>query len=193
VSDGESYGFYDASSGEMEAGPLTDGLLWELAKVDVGVPEAVELLLGAPRPHPFGARAAVWQEDSDRLGIAFTSTPARRRAAACVEAPDRGWREAACFGERAALEAGGDAFVFDRDGRLIELRAFLSDGVLRYRARFEQYAALGAGDATTDFPRVVTIESPEVGSQARFAWKRVVLGGEVADRLFRLPEKGTRW
>lgn len=208
VADGDRYGFYDASNGEMEHGAVTPGLLWELAMVDVGIPEAVELLLGAPRPRAFGARAAVWQEDGDRIGIGFTTGPADAHSPAhspahtsgqahhrpdCPADPERGWRDAACFAEAGALAAGGDAFVFDRDGRLVELRAFLAEGELRYRARFEAYGALGEGADRTDFPHVVTIESPAVGSEARFAWKRVMLGGEVADRLFRLPERGTRW
>ncbi|MBK7950325.1 MAG: hypothetical protein IPK00_16630 [Deltaproteobacteria bacterium] len=200
VADGDRYGFYDASNGEMEHGAVTPGLLWELAKVDVGIPEAVELLLGAPRPRPFGARAAVWQEEGDRIGIGFTpghtsghTSGRSHRRPDCPADPEQGWRDAACFAEAGALSEGGDAFVFDRDGRLVELRAFLAEGTLRYRARFEEYEALGEGADRTDFPRVVTIESPAVGSEARFAWKRVMLGGEVADRMFRLPERGTRW
>lgn len=193
VADGERYGFFDASSGEMEQGPVTPGLLWVLAKVDVGIPEAVSILLGAPRPEAFAARAAVWQEEDDRIGIGFTTAQAHRRRG-CPAAPEQAWRDAACFADAGALADGGDAFVFDRDGRLVELRAFEADGVLRYRARFEQYAAVGEGAGAADFPNLVTIESPAVGSEARFAWKRVMLGGEVADRLFRLPEKkGARW
>lgn len=192
VADGDRYGFYDASNGAMEQGAVTPGLLWELAKVDVGIPEAVELLLGAPRPRAFGVRAAVWQEEADRIGIGFTAAHAHPRHD-CPTDPERGWRDAACFAEAGALAEGGDAFVFDRDGRLVEVRAFLADGELRYRAQFEAYGALVEGSDRTDFPHVVTIESPAVGSEARFAWKRVMLGGEVADRLFRLPERGTRW
>ncbi|MBY0400217.1 hypothetical protein K2X89_07980 [Myxococcota bacterium] len=192
VTDGHRYGFYDASKGAMEEGAVTPGLLWSLAKVDVGIPEAVEILLAAPRPQAFAARAAVWQEESDRIGIGFTAGHTPRRHD-CPADPEQAWRDAACFADAGALAEGGEAFVFDRDGRLVELRSFLADGVLRYRARFEQYGALGAGASRTDFPLVVTIESPAVGSEARFAWKRVMLGGEVADRLFRLPERGARW
>ncbi|MFO0691666.1 MAG: hypothetical protein U0900_23420 [Myxococcota bacterium] len=198
VADGDRYGFYDATNGGMEVGAVTPSLLWELAKVDVGIPEAVGVLLGAPRPEAFGARAAVWQEEGDRIGIAFARAaggaegPVHRRHG-CPAEPERGWRDAACFVDAGALAEGGDAFVFDRDGRLVELRAYLAGGELRYRARFEAYAPLGEGADPVDFPRLVTIESPAVGSEARFAWKRVMLGGEVADRMFRLPERGTRW
>jgi len=189
VSDGERYGFYDAATGRTERGAVTPGLLWTLAQVDVGIDEAVQILLAAPRPPAFGARAAVWQEEDARLGIAFASSPASRRSD-CPPQPASGWRDPACFGEPADLAAGGDAFLFDRDGRLVELRAFEADGVLRYRARFEAYAPMGAEGQRVEFPGVVTIESPAVRAEARFAWKRVMLTAEVSDRLFELPERG---
>ncbi len=188
VSDGLQYGFYDASTGEMEEGPLTPSLLWELAKVDVEVAEAVGILLGAPRPRPGSARAAVWLEPEDRLGIAFAN--GRRGARPdCPADPERGWRDAACFAEAGDLARGGDAFLFDPAGRLVELRAYDAAGALRFRARFEAYAAIGEGAERVDFPRSVTIDSPAVGSQARFAWNRVMLASALPDRLFRLPDR----
>jgi len=190
VSDGESYGFYDAATGEMEAGPITPTLLWDLAKLDVGVAEAVGLLLAAPDPPLHGARAAVWLEDEDRLGVAFALSGVRRHD--CPADPRRGWRDVACFAAPGDLAAGGDAFVFDRAGRLVELRSFEAAGVLRFRARFEDYRPIGEGAAAVEFPGRVTIESPAVRSQARFAWKRVMLAREVSDRLFRLPERNAR-
>ena len=189
VSDGESYGFYDAATGEMEQGPITPSLLWELAQVDVEVSEAVGILLGAPRPAAGSLRAAVWGEANDRIAVAFANG-SRRVRRDCPADPERGWRDAACFGDAADLAFGGDAFLFDRAGRLVELRAFEAEGTLRYRARFEEYASLGEGEDRVEFPKLVTIESPAVQSQARFAWKRVMLAGELSDRLFRLPERG---
>ena len=62
--------------------------------------------------------------------------------------------------------------------------------MLRYRARFEDYAGLGEGEDRVEFPNLVTIESPAVRSQARFAWKRVMLATAVSDRLFQLPARG---
>ena len=192
VSDGLHYGFYDAATGEMEQGPLTPTILWDLARVDVGVGEAVGLLLGAPRPPSGGGRAAVWQEADERIGLAFARAGALR-SGACGEPVERGWTDPACFGGSNSLREGGDAFVFDRDGRLAELRAFDPDGVLRYRARFEEYRSLGDGAVQGEFPNLVTIESAGARSEARFAWKRVMLAGAIEDRLFRLPERGTRW
>ncbi len=190
VSDGESYGFYDAATGELERGPLTPTILWDLARVDVGVGEAVGLLLGAPRPPAGGGRAAVWQEADDRIGVAFARV-ASRASVECAEPVERGWTDPACFGGPESLREGGDAFVFDRDGRLAELRAFDADGVLRYRARFEQYGGLGDGADRSEFPNLVTIESAAARSEARFAWKRVMLAGSLSDRLFELPERGS--
>ena len=189
VSDGERYGFYDAAKGEMEHGPITPTLLWELAQVDVEVAEAVGILLAAQRPAPSSARAAVWVEEDERIAVAFARGGSRIRAD-CPADPERGWRDPACFGEAADLDEGGDAFLFDRAGRLVELRSFEAEGVLRYRARFEDYAGLGEGEDRVEFPNLVTIESPAVRSQARFAWKRVMLAAELADRLFQLPERG---
>lgn len=189
VSDGERFGFYDAGTGEMEQGPITPNLLWELAQVDVEVAEAVGILLGAPRPAPFSARAAVWLEADDRIAVAFANGrhPARHD---CPAHPEQGWRDAACFGDAADLAVGGDVFLFDRTGRLVELRSFEPGGALRFRARFEEYAGIGEGEDRVEFPNLVTIESPAVRSQARFAWKRVMLADALADRLFRLPEHG---
>lgn len=188
VSDGERYGFYDASTGKMEEGPLTPTLLWELAQVDVEVAEAVGILLGSPQPTAGSARAAVWLEAEDRLGVAFAKG---RRALRpdCPADPERGWRDAACFAEAADLAGGGDAFVFDLAGRLVELRAYEADGVLRYRARFEDYGGIGEGAGRIEFPNLVTIDSPEMRSEARFAWNRVMLASGLSDRLFRLPER----
>jgi hypothetical protein len=189
VSDGERYGFYDAATGEMEHGPITPSLLWELAQVDVEVAEAVGILLGAPRPAPSSARAAVWVEADEQIAVAFAHRGPRARTD-CPPDPERGWRDPACFGEAADLDQGGDAFLFDRSGRLVELRSFEAEGVLRYRVRFEDYAGLGEGAGRVEFPNLVTIDSPAVRSQARFAWKRVMLAAELSDRLFRLPERG---
>lgn len=188
VSDGRRYGYYDASTGEMEEGPLSPTLLWELAKVDVEVAEAVGILLGAPRPRPGSARAAVWLEGEDRIGIAFANGRRELRPD-CPADPERAWHDAACFAEASDLVLGGDAFLFDPGGRLVELRAYDAAGVLRFRARFEDYGAIGEGAERLEFPNSVTIESPAVGSQARFAWNRVMLASGLPDRLFRLPER----
>jgi hypothetical protein len=191
VSDGEHYGFYDASTGRMEEGLLTPTLLWELAQVDVEVAEAVGILLGSPRPRAGSARAAVWLEAEDRIGVAFAKS---RRALRpdCPADPERGWRDAACFAEAADLAGGGDAFVFDLAGRLVELRAYDADGLLRYRARFEDYGGIGEGEGRVEFPNLVTIDSPQMRSEARFAWNRVMLASGLSDRLFRLPERRAR-
>ena len=168
VSDGEHYGFYDAATGEMERGPLTPTILWDLARVDVEVGEAVGLLLGAPRPSPGSARAAVWQEPDDRVGLAF-AREGELRSVECGEPVERGWTDPACYLGPESLREGADAFVFDRDGRLAEVRAFDADGSLRYRARFEAYRPLGEGPDPGEFPNLVTIESAAARSEARFA------------------------
>ena len=192
VSDGETYGFFDASTGEMETGAVTPDLLWSLGKVDLAVDEAVAILLAAPRPPPFGARAAVWREDEDRVGVAFASSSARARED-CPPTPDRGWQDAACFGEPGDLMDGGEVFVFDGTGRLVEVRAYEPGGALRYLARFTGFRPIADESGSVEFPASVEIQSPAVRAEARFDWKRVQLTAEVDDRWFRLPERRRRW
>lgn len=50
VTDGSTYQSFEASRGAIESGLVTDDLLWRVARVDLQPAEAVELLLGAPRP-----------------------------------------------------------------------------------------------------------------------------------------------
>jgi len=57
VTDGSSFQFFEAASGEVESGEVTPDLLWRLARVDLSPTEAVALLLGAPTPDRAWQRA----------------------------------------------------------------------------------------------------------------------------------------
>ena len=203
ATDGEHFDFYDASTGEIQRGRVRSSLLWDLAKIDLSPEEVVGLLLGAPVPEPGTRRAGVWLEPEGRLAIAFAWP--RESADPICEAEDP-WAVfflASCsLTEEAVLEMGGPLFFFDQDGKLVELRVLEPGGVIRYRAYFEEYAELPApaavgeepaeGRAETisgvNFPKRVLLESPIMGSSARFEWKRVMLADDLSDRLFRLPE-----
>lgn len=190
VSDGREFGFFDASTGEIERGRVTPDLLWQLAKIDLSPEEAVGLLLGAPEPESGLARAAVWLEADGRLALAF-AWPADGGEPACQLDPAESLFVPGCFVEADALEEGGEVYFFDAEGRLVEFRALEANAVSRFRVRFEQFEALDGANGVI-FPKRVTIESAALDSEARFDWKRVMLSGELSDRLFSLPEPGRR-
>jgi len=203
VSDGRRFGFYDAANGAVSRGRVTSSLLWDLARIDLDAHEAVGLLLGAPAPSPGLARAGVWLEADGRIALGFAWPEAEAAGQGVREGcdldPEKALLDPVCFLGARALEAGGEVFVFAGDGRLAELRALDPAGEVRFRATFEDYAELvsGATDggaagktgARIAFANRVTIRSPGVGAEARFVWKRVMLGGPLSDRLFRLPER----
>lgn len=194
ATDGERYDFFDASTGEIRRGRVTSSLLWDLTRIDLDPEEVVDLLLAAPVPGPGTALAGAWLEPSGRLAIAF-AWPTEAPSGAC--AADDPWAAARApeceVAARALAESGGELFFFDLEGRLVELRAIEPGGALRYRAFFEEFTTLPAptgavaGNEGVIFPKRVTLESPNIGSEARFVWKRVVLADELSDRLFRIP------
>lgn len=207
ATNGDEYGFYEAGQPEIERGRLRPGLLWNLAKIDLEPEELVGLLLGTPMPSPGIARAAVWLEAAkeaagaggEHIAIAF-AWPEDDHASAvlgghCASDSALSGADPACFLSLESMAMGGEVFVFDESGRLIEMRAVAESGRLRFRAGFEDYEPLvlgltGAEGETTLFPHRVTIESPEAESVARFEWKRVMLADELSDQYFRLPERG---
>jgi hypothetical protein len=192
VTDGRGFGFYDASTGEMSRGRVNGSLLWNLAKIDLDPHEVVGLLLGSPAPSPGIARADVWLEPEGRMAIAF-AWPTDEQASLCLEAPERsGLFEVDCFMSRSELQQGGEVFFFEPDGRLSEMRALDPNGIMRFRATFEEYKPLVDGDVGSAFPHRITIRSPAVESEARFVWKRVILAEELSDRFFELLDRSDR-
>jgi hypothetical protein len=187
ATDGRQFGFFDASTGEISRGRVSPALLWELAKIDLTPEEAVGILLGAPRPSPGLARAGVWVERNGRMALAF-AWPPEDSPRACRVDPTSGLFDRDCFVGEAALAGGGEVFIFDAEGQLVELRSLEFEGVIRYRVVFERYEPLEGADGVF-FPMRITIRSPGVDSEARFDWKRIMLASELSDRLFRLPER----
>ncbi len=188
--DGPNFDFYDASNGQISRGRVTSSLLWDLTKIDLAVGEVVELLLGAPRPSPGIARASVWLEPNGRMAMVF-AWPRREPAAACAASPRSALLESACFAAIDALDEGGELFYFDKVGRLVEMRRLGSNGVIRFRATFEDYRPLIGDPSTVEFPNRTTIRSPRAGSLARFEWKQVVLAEELSDRFFEIRPSTT--
>ena len=196
ATDGRRFDFFDASTGQVTRGPVTPTLLWDLTKIDLRPDEVVEVLLGSPEPTPGYVRAAAWRAPDGHLALAFAAADLGRDGS-CAADPRQALVDTDCAlepgaGARRLAEEGGELFVFDRAGRLVEMRALEPDGVIRYRALFEEYSPLAEGDAP-DFPKRITIRSPAVKAEARFAWKRVRLAASLSDRLFSLPEpRGAR-
>lgn len=196
ATDGRRFGFYDASSARISRGRVTPSLLWQLARIDLDVHEAVALLLAAPVPSAGIARAQVWLDAEGGIAFVF-GWPADEAAPGCLDDTTRSLLDAACFLSEAALEDGGEVYRFDGAGRLVEVRDVEPGGALRFRATFEDYMAIEAateaaieGDpATVDFPRRVTLRSPRTQASARFDWKRVMLAASLSDRLFELPDR----
>lgn len=189
ATDGRRFGFYEASNGLVSRGRVTPALLWNLAKIDLDVPEVVGLLLGAPMPNAGLARAAVWLEPDGGLVLAF-AWPTNVSNAKCSDDPEGSLFDSDCFVSVDALEDGGEMFLFDVDGRLAEVRGLDPGGVIRFRATFEDYRSLDGETSGVDFPNRVTIRSPSAESLARFDWNRVMLADELSDRFFRIPERG---
>ncbi len=185
--DGDRFGFYDAAAGRVTRGRVTPSLLWDLAKIDLEVPELVELLLGAPRPTAGLARVSAWLEPSGRMALVF-AWPKDEAARTCRESVDGEFFEVDCFATDEAFEEGGEVFYFDPAGRLVEIRSLASRGRLRYRATFEAYQSLPGKDSSLEFPKRTTIHSPGDGTEsiARFVWKRVMLEEELSDRMFQI-------
>ena len=188
ATDGREFGFYDVASARISRGPVTPSLLWDLAHIDLEVHEVVGLLLGSPRPTPGVARAGVWLEPDGRIALAF-GWPEKSRGLRCEKAPEQGWLDPGCFASPGALDRGGEFFVFDPDGNLVEMRSFESGGELRFRATFENHRPLGGDESRIDFPYRTTIRSPGASSLARFDWKRVMLADRIPDRFFTIPER----
>ncbi len=188
ATDGLEYGFFDAASARISRGRVTPSLLWDLAHIDLEVGEVVGLLLGAPRPSEGLVRAGVWLAPSGRIALGF-ARPRGRTDASCRAGPERGWFDRACFASPDAFARGGELFVFDRAGRLVEMRRLEPDGALRFRVRFENHRPLGGADPGNEFPYRITIVSPAAASSARFDWKRVMLADRIPDRFFTIPER----
>ncbi len=190
ATNGRIFGFYDASDGRVSRGVVTPTLLWDLAKIDLDLHEVVGLLLGAPMPSVGLARAGVWLEPDGGLVLAF-AWPRDEPDGYCREDPTRSLLDSDCSTSVDALARGGEVFLFDVDGRLVEVRGLDPGGKLRFRATFEDYRLLDGEAAGVEFPNRVTIRSMEAESLARFVWKQVMLADELPDRLFMISAPRT--
>jgi hypothetical protein len=116
ATDGARYVLLTAE-GARESGPLHDGLLWQVAGLDLAPAEAVEAVLGAPGLEP-GSRIA------DALALEHAGIRVR------------------VAGARGEIRRVVD---FDAEGRAIRLEVRGTRGLPGYVAHYAEYADLGAG------------------------------------------------
>lgn len=182
VSNGEEFAFFDASTGEMTRGEMTQDLLWELAQLDLDPGEVVDLLLAAPRPSDGLEVVGLWRRGDAGITVAFATPTAR-----CP-----GPREARCGGSGIDLDRvfddGLELFGFDESGRLLKVESIGIDRRTRFRAEFDGFSNEVEGAEGFAYPMAITLHSPQVGAKARFEWKRVALAESLAERVFALPE-----
>jgi hypothetical protein len=167
VVDGGAYQLYEPGADQLREGRASSALLWQLARVDLEPAEAVDLLLGVPRP------AAGLQVSGARLGedghIAFARVDAQGQPR--------------------------ERFVFDAQGRLAEMTRLAADGRPVWKARFARYRTIAGPDGSPrQFAFEVALEFPRVDGSATLDYQQAELVAELPDSLFRLelPPRGSR-
>ena len=166
VVDGGRYQLYEAGADQLREGVVSSALLWQVARVDLEPGEAVDLLLGVPRPGP-GLRVsrALLRADGQ---IAFERVDAR--------------------GEPR------ERFVFDAQGRLASMARLAADGRAMWRARFSRYRAISGPDGSSrQFAFEVALDFPRVEGGATLDYQQAELVAELPGSLFRLnlPGRGS--
>lgn len=130
VTDGLQYQFLDVARGQVDQGAMTPSLLWQYARVDLRPEQAVDLLLGVPRPLaglvPGGGETLA--EDGVAVLLRGKST------------------------------AGWQRYEFDADGRLRRVATFDPVGDLVWEARYDAYRDVGGAvfpfEVLLRFPRL---------------------------------------
>jgi len=88
ATDGETYALLQTEERALDTGPVYAGLLWDAARLDLSPREAVEVILGAPRPDAGLAPGAAWQVgERVRVELVDAAGVARR----VVEFGAAGW------------------------------------------------------------------------------------------------------
>ena len=164
VVDGDRYQLYEPGAGQLREGTASSALLWQVARVDLEPSEAVDLLLGVPRPRP-GLRVSRPRVRGDGQ-VAFERVDARGR-----------------------LREG---FVFDAQGRLAEMTRWAADGRAVWQASFSRYQPIAAPDGSSrQFAFEVALHFPRVEGSATLDYQRAELVGELPGSLFRLKLPAT--
>jgi len=165
VADRGRYQLYEAGQSEIQEGRVSPSLLWRVARVDLEPGEAVDLLLGSPRPGP-GLRV-VGARGLGNGGIAFDRVDGEGRLR--------------------------ERYVFDAQGRLAETERVDRAGERIWGARFGEYRAVNsAGGGSREFAFQVELDFPRVEGKAKLDFQQVDLVAELPDGLFRLVPAETK-
>ena len=159
VTDGSHYQVYDARNHDLEEGLVDPQLLWRVARVDLEPSEAVDLILGAPRPDPGLSAGEARAYLEGEIGV-------HRVDAAGV------------------LREG---YRFDGAGQLAEMTLYDANGQRVWHAAFSDYRPVAApGGADVPFAHDVKLVFPRVDAKVRLVFKQIVLADRLPDALFEL-------
>lgn len=130
VTNGATYQTFDASRGTVESGDVTPDLLWRTARVALQPVEAVDLLLGTPRPSEDAFFDGAFTEPGDGVSLEFRDEQGRLR----------------------------ERLSFDVKGRLCEFVRFAEHGDVAWEAKFDDYrevsGSLFAFEVRLSFPEL---------------------------------------
>lgn len=132
----QHYQFFDASQTGMRSGPVTQDLLWEVARIDLSPAEVVELLFGAPPRLSALRLAGAWRLSNGSVRLDLQEPEAARRLDLEFDELGR-LRRWAQRDERASWRAGFDDYR-DVDGTAFAFEVALyfdssdSSAVLRF-------------------------------------------------------------
>lgn len=154
-----AYQFYDVRSDRLEEGRTDPEILWRVARIDLTPEEAVSLLLGVPLIQP---------------GL--------------VLAGSRGYEDGSvAVSRRDDQGVERERYLFDREGRLIEMRRLSKKGEVVFTARYSDYRPLPTGEGQDgSFPFDLEMEFPRVDATARLDFKQVELPASLPSSLFEL-------
>ncbi len=111
VTNGVTYATFDASRGSVESGDVTPDILWRTARIGLRPGEAVDLLLGAPRPSEDAFFADAFASPAGGVSVDFRDEQGRLR----------------------------ERFDFDVKGRLREFVRYAASGDVAWEAKFDDY------------------------------------------------------
>jgi hypothetical protein len=160
ATDGERFEVFRVGDRSYESGVVYDDLLWREAGLALAPAEAVALLLGIPEPGDGLVPANAVQKDGDwiELDLVGRDGHARQRAA------------------------------FDAAWRLRSFAVLGEDGLVRWRADFDDYAAVGAAQ----LPHAIVLDVTEGGTHAEIELRDLELNPSLSADIFRLraPARG---
>ncbi len=165
VTDGETYEFYDARQSNFERGPVTESLLWQVARVDLEPAEATRLLLGTPEPGGKYRLADARVLSGGKVGFELQDSRGRVR----------------------------ERYLFDRGERLLQTERLDEEGRLLWRAGFGDYRRIpGSQGETGEFAHLVELKFPRVRGRVELTFKEVALVPRLPTELFDLEEPNSR-